>query len=228
MEGQTCPWSNLEPSRMSFCEERLCAWVVEPANTWSNVAYLIVGAYLVWRQRHALESALTSFGVTSILVGIGSIFFHGTGTRIGEIIDVSAMYLISGLFVAFAARRLWSLSDARTVALYVALCVISIAWMIVSRSSGIWLFTAEVTAAGFAELALFRMARGNAPRRQAYREIVWLSLCFVAAFTAWTLDIRKIVCDPTNHVFGGHAFWHCANSFCLYFYYRFHQRLAAS
>lgn len=165
MDGLSCPWSGLEPATISFCEERLCAWVVEPANTWSNLAYIFVGIYLLWRQRHDLKSSLTAFGVTSVLVGIGS-DLHGTGTRLGEILDVSAMFLISGLFVAFAAKRLWSLSDKRTISLYVVLCALSIVWLIVSRSSGIWLFAAEITVAGLAEVALsakFATTRHAAP-----------------------------------------------------------------
>jgi hypothetical protein len=222
MEGEVCPWSHLAAGSMSFCERRLCAWVVEPANTWSNLAYIFVGLYLVWRQRGALKSSLTTFGVTSIIVGIGSMFFHGTGTRIGEVIDVSAMYLISGLFVAFPAKRLWALSEKATVGVYAALCAVSTAWLLLSYSNGIWLFAAQVTAAGLMEIALFRRDR---PQLGAYRELLWMSIAFALAFTAWFLDVRKLMCDPDNHIFGGHAFWHCSNSLCLLFYWRFHRKL---
>src|SRR5205823_851454 len=46
--GPGCPWWDLherfgEPN-VKWCEERLCAMANEPANTWSNLGYLVVGA----------------------------------------------------------------------------------------------------------------------------------------------------------------------------------------
>ena len=38
-----CPWSDYAPATIAFCERRLCAWIVEPSNAWSNVAYVLVG-----------------------------------------------------------------------------------------------------------------------------------------------------------------------------------------
>jgi hypothetical protein len=40
---ETCPWSSLDPGTVHFCEERLCAWVVEPSNAWSSMAYVVIG-----------------------------------------------------------------------------------------------------------------------------------------------------------------------------------------
>ncbi len=43
-----CPYADWAPGSVAFCEERLCAWIVEPSNTASSLAYLIVGAWM-WR-----------------------------------------------------------------------------------------------------------------------------------------------------------------------------------
>jgi hypothetical protein len=43
-----CPWDWLRQSPPSFCEETLCGWVKQPANTWSNIGFL-VSAALLWR-----------------------------------------------------------------------------------------------------------------------------------------------------------------------------------
>src|SRR5690606_5856714 len=117
-----CPWSRFDPGTIAFCERRLCAWIVEPSNTWSNLAYIAVGLYLLWICRDRRHEALSAVGVTAVLVGIGSFAFHATGTFIGEVLDVSAMYLISGLFITFNTRRLFAWSERQLLALYVALC----------------------------------------------------------------------------------------------------------
>ena len=47
-----CPWSELShfaPPNVKWCEAQVCGWIVEPANTWSNLAYILLGALLLWR-----------------------------------------------------------------------------------------------------------------------------------------------------------------------------------
>ncbi len=216
----SCPWGDYAPATVHFCERRLCAWVVEPSNGWSNLAFIVAGLVVLWLQRKELKTVLTTVGVSSLLVGIGSFGLHGTGTLVGEILDVSAMYLISGLFIAFNIKRLWNWPDGKILAFYVALCAVSIAQLIALHYNGIVMFALQVTVAGLMEIRLFRKKRG------ATRYLYLNLLCgfFVAAFTVWALDITGTVCDPDNHVFTGHAFWHTANAFCLVFFYLYHQQ----
>ena len=42
-----CPWDGLPPGTVSFCEARLCAWVAEPANAWSSLAYVLMALYML-------------------------------------------------------------------------------------------------------------------------------------------------------------------------------------
>ena len=42
-----CPWSGWTPPNVDWCEEELCAWVVNPADTWSNLAYIALGAVMI-------------------------------------------------------------------------------------------------------------------------------------------------------------------------------------
>jgi hypothetical protein len=220
MELSQCPWGRFDQGTVAFCERRLCAWIVEPSNTWSNLAYIAVGLYLLWIVRHRLKSAMAVPAYTSILVGIGSFAFHGTGTFWGEVLDVSAMYLISAMFITFNVKRYWDWPDNKLWALYAVICAVSIALLIKLRWIGIPMFVAHVTIAGLLEIALARRDRKYV-RYKYLHLLVWF---FVAAFTAWVLDIRGILCDPDNHIFTGHAFWHCANSLCLYFFYRYHEQ----
>jgi hypothetical protein len=50
MDALTCPWGELTPASISFCEARLCGWVPEPSNAWSNAAYLVPAWWVLTQQ----------------------------------------------------------------------------------------------------------------------------------------------------------------------------------
>ena len=43
MKELTCPWDQFEPTTRHFCEAELCQWVTKPAESWSNIGFIIVG-----------------------------------------------------------------------------------------------------------------------------------------------------------------------------------------
>ena len=42
-----CPWDSFRQSELVFCEASRCAWIKEPANTWSNLGYLAAALYML-------------------------------------------------------------------------------------------------------------------------------------------------------------------------------------
>ncbi len=220
MNASQCPWSGYAPATMEFCESRLCAWIVEPSNTWSNLAYIFIGIYILWLERKNIWNPLQTIGYTSILVGIGSFAFHATGTFWGEFLDLSAMFLIGGQFITFNIARARRFSDVAIVAMYVAICSTSMLLLYNFRPWGIALFIIMVVVAAALEFYLFRRD-GKSVR---YKNLGILALFFALSFLFWRMDFRKIWCDPNNHLLTGHAIWHILNSFCLLFFYKFHQQ----
>lgn len=91
------------------------------ANTWSNLAYILVGGYalaLGWRDwRHPRPSAggyghvertpalSLLFGLSCCYLGFGSGFFHASLTRSGQQLDVAAMYSTLVALIAFNLGR---------------------------------------------------------------------------------------------------------------------------
>lgn len=219
----TCPWSKFAPSVESFCEERLCSWIVEPANTWSNIGYILVGLLILRANRGTGRNSLNLAGLTSILVGIGSTLFHATGSRIGEIVDLGAMYLISGLFIIFAVNRLKSVSTAVLSLSYAAITATSLTAMIIFHSSGIAIFVAHLVVAVLLELTLAYRFYATT----SYKHLNLMVMAFALAYFMWYLDYHKIFCDPDNHWFGGHAGWHLINSTCLWNFYRYQEQFVA-
>jgi hypothetical protein len=215
-----CPWGAYAPGTIAFCERRLCAWVVEPSNAWSNVAYLVVGAVILWR--HGRRPSLALIGAASIAIGLGSFSFHGTGTRVGELIDVSAMYLMSCLGLIFALQRVAPMHEATLVGAYLAMVAASTAAMIVGGSNGILVFAGELTAGVALELYLYRQRRGAADYR-AMRRLVG---SFALAFFIWNLDKWGVVCAPDNHLVTGHAVWHTLTALAIFYFASFQAQFA--
>jgi hypothetical protein len=210
-----CPWSAFDPATISFCEARLCAWIVEPSNAWSNLGYVVVGAIVLCRSRRRVTQIL--IGLASILIGFGSFGLHGTGTRWGELLDVGAMYLMSALGVLYAARRIWRLSGATLIAGYVALVSGSIGLMMTLHNNGILVFAVQIAIAVFSELYLYY---GRGDRAPSYRPQQLMIGSFALAFLIWNLDKWNVLCAPDNHLVTGHALWHLLTALAIYFFAR--------
>ena len=215
-----CPWDGWEPASIAFCERRICAWVVEPSNAWSNVAYVLVGAWILWRRRERLDTAITAIAVAAILLGVGSFSFHATGVRIFEVVDVSGMYLISGLGLTFALQRLLGWADGGAVLFFAASALASSLVMVGLGNDGIVVFGVQVLATFAIEMGL----RGRTPPGVG----VWLLRAIVIlgiALVIWLLDKHGPLCDPDNHLVTGHAGWHVLTALSLLCFYWFHERV---
>jgi hypothetical protein len=217
-----CPWSGYAPATIAFCERRLCAWVVEPSNAWSNVAYVVVGIWILWQRRGRPASALSAIGVAAVLLGLGSFSFHATGVRVFEVVDVAGMYLISGLALTFALQRLRGWSDGVAVGFFAGLVTVSSVLMVALGNDGIVVFGVQAIAVMAMEWHLWARTPAVVGR--------WL-LAAVGAlglgFVIWVLDLRGPLCDPDNHFVTGHAAWHVLTALSLLFFFQFHERLRA-
>lgn len=223
MSPSSCPWDGFTPGTVSFCEERLCGWVAEPANAWSNLAFLFVGLYLLRLAQRDRRAPLYLCGATSILVGIGSFLFHMSGTFIGEFFDLSAMFLIGSLMVTMEARRFVPMSMVRLTMLYLAISVGSMLAVLAFRTVGIALFGVQV-ALIYVSNIYWKARKAKVIHRHAFR----LGTAFALAFGIWLLDLGKVVCAPNNHVFTGHSAWHILTALCLYFFYKHQEQFVPS
>lgn len=215
-----CPWSDYAPATIAFCERRLCAWVVEPSNAWSNLAYVMVGLWILWRRRMRPATSLTSIGVAAVLLGLGSFSFHATGIRVFEVVDVSGMYLISGLALTFALQRALGWRDGVAVGFFAASVLGSSLLMMALGNDGIGMFAIQTIAAIGIEARLWpRTPPAIAP---------WMLRAVAAsivAFVVWVLDKHGPLCHPDNHLVTGHAVWHVLTAAAILFFFHFHERL---
>ncbi|MGH7490009.1 MAG: ceramidase domain-containing protein, partial [bacterium] len=103
-------------SRRYFCEYVSAGLLREPANTVSNLGFILAGLVPAWRlwsesfekndnplTRNAWVAVL--FCSLPILLGFGSAAMHATETELGGDLDLLSMYLMAGFALAYAVRN---------------------------------------------------------------------------------------------------------------------------
>jgi hypothetical protein len=211
------------------------------SDTWSNLAYILVGFYafaLGWHDLRRQPPANACyvirtpgmsilFGLACCYLGVGSGLFHASLSRLGQQLDVAAMY--SPLVAAIAinvgrwVRRLnkgggqaglptWPILGG--LALVTSFLLFEYKW---SMRSSVVLPTLILMVAVFAVLDRFqRRSRLSVP-------LLILSLAaLVAARVCWVMDVKGSFSGPDTW-FQGHAVWHLLTALSLaaiYLYYR--------
>lgn len=207
-------------STQAWCEERICALVKEPSNTYSNAAYLIVGIYLVSLCRKVPLGHLHLLGFFCILIGLMSGFYHASGSFVGEVFDYSSMYLLSIYFLSMNLRRLYDLESRTLWILALFLLCLSIGSLVTWEVIGSLLFGTQVILALTIEVYLSKIKKV----RVKYRALLQGCALFILAYVFWNLDRYRIVCDPNNHILNGHALWHIITAVAIFYIYKFYSQ----
>ena len=112
--GPSCPWYDITEKtgapNIKWCEETLCQWVSEPANTWSNLGYIIVGVFIIYlANKHKHNSNLKQFGPIVIFMGAMSLFYHQSNFYGSQILDFVGMFFFVGWAIGQNLIRLGKL-----------------------------------------------------------------------------------------------------------------------
>jgi hypothetical protein len=216
-----------------FCERIHEGVIRQPVNTWSNLAFILVGLVVIdiasrdltRSSRAASANPMRArlvypivYGLTTILIGISSMLYHSSLAFAGQAVDVIAMYLLTSFIALYNLSRLRRMSNGAFLASYllvnVALAFVSMEWPVLRR----YIFLMLVVVALVAEAIVRRRRR---PRMNvAYLRAALVSM--VAAFAAWILDIMRVFCVPDGR-FQAHALWHVLMAVVIgfvYLYYR--------
>jgi hypothetical protein len=225
-----CPWSGWTPPNVNWCEEELCAWVTNPADTWSNLAYVVLGLWMMQESRRHAGSGgpnLAVFGPASILVGVFSGIYHASYTYFLQFFDFVGMFVFCFTVISENAVRLAWVGPARKIPFFVVGVVLFSALVPLLTELGVAIqpLVAVLIALGLGqELALCRRARESG-RPIAYQSY-WVGLGFLAAGGVCSLlDVTRVWCDPTNHWLQGHATWHILTAIALFAFFRFYASL---
>ncbi len=213
-------YSDWAPSTHIWCEEQLCSWIREPANTFSNIAYIIVGILILINARKFSYPHLRMLGWFSILLGLMSAFYHATSSFFGEVLDYSSMFLISAYVLVANLSRLFIWSPRKVAISALLLFTISVMGLVQLRTVGAVFFFVQITAAVIVEFVL-----RSRSEQKANQHNMWISLgLLLVAWAIWSLDTHRIVCDPKNHFINGHAIWHVMTAISIWFLFKFYSQ----
>jgi hypothetical protein len=220
-----CPWEPLSSfwlPNVRWCEAQLCSVVVEPANTWSNLAYVIAGIALLWLGARRAERTLRIFGVAEIVVGISSFAFHMSFSGVLQVFDFFGMYVFTNLLLGLNLVRLGRLSRHRFWSVY-ATSVVALTGLTVALRFTSFPIQGVVFVLILAIVATEFMQRPQAGLDRRLFLAALATLAVAAGFSA--ADLTGVFCDPDDHFVQGHAIWHVLGAlslvFAAFFYRRF-------
>ncbi len=221
-----CPWYDLKAIRLpnvKWCEQQLCGWIEEPANTWSNLAFVILGIVMLRLARGLNSRALRFYGPASIIVGLSSGIYHASNNFIMQVFDFFGMYVFCYLLILINIQRMGKEVIKNSFSLY---------WTLVLAT------TAGTVAADFAHIPIQGVVlvlivaivgtefRVKAITKRPYKMrnfFISAAFMFTAAIFSF-LDHKRIMCDPTDHMIQGHAIWHTLSAIGLFFSFQHHKQ----
>ncbi|MCU0633934.1 MAG: ceramidase [Gemmatimonadaceae bacterium] len=197
--------------------------VRQPANTFSSLAFALVGLAVVVAARRSRVSAprvvrpalATSpllaalFAFSLVAIGLGSAFFHASLTFVGQTADVTGMYLLATFTIVHARMAHDRPGRARALRLYALLNGALLVLLIVAPAARRWLF-ALLLAVGFALEWQHTRRTARSPTR-LLRSLGVLLL----AFAVWVVDVLAWPLPPT-HWLQGHALWHVLGAYATW------------
>jgi hypothetical protein len=206
-----CPWVSLRQEtglpNVKWCEQTLCSWVSEPANTWSNLGFIVVAAFLFWRVRRDAQRMLRFWAPAAFFVGASSFIYHASITFLTQVFDFWGMYCFFALILLLNLLRMGAVSAAR---------FFPFLWASIFGLTGVTVLVAKlglpvqgiIGVLLLAGLATEWVATKRAPGKvsHGYLFAALAALAIGAAFSA--SDASGAWCVPARHVVQGHAIWH--------------------
>lgn len=218
-----------------YCERIHSGMIKQPANTWSNLACVLVGlgilTFLTVRGGGTDPNPMAKSNLLSILYGcvviwqgLGSMFFHASQKVWGGWLDNLSMNMFVAFIPSYDLARLlkpqdWGTSLAIFFVAYLTL-TISLAiltWFVEWEYLGILTFSGLIAIAVLVEI--FVAVSDEISRRGA-----WLAVglgIFALASVIWFFSrTGGPLCRPDS-VWQGHAVWHVLGAFASLFIFMY-------
>ena len=207
----------------NFCEAARDGWVKQPANTMSNLGFVVAGLAIAWHAgRHPLGGLATAYACVVVLLGPASAAMHATQSELGGQLDLLSMYLVASFAAAYAVMR-WYPRGAVFFWQVFSLCVAACELVgllgedvPVVQQSGNVAFAALLLTAVIIEVRLWRRADAE---RTDLRWGAGALATILVAFAIWTVTKARW-CDP-HSLLQGHAAWHLLDAVSAYLLFRF-------
>ncbi len=222
-----CPWHGsaelLGAPNLKWCEATVCGWISEPANTWSNLAFLVFAALIHLQCRRSPHAELLWMGPAMFFMGLCSGVYHASNNYLSQLFDFIGMYLLVFWFLAINLRRSGWVTLARQRQVFATLLVLGVVLVHLMYLAQLR-FQLIIALASVAVLATeFSARRHSQIERVPLRWFLASAALLVVAQSASLADLTRLLCDPDNHFIQGHALWHLLSAgalFCSVQHYR--------
>jgi len=221
-----CPWYDLHiqyPPNIDWCEEKLCSWIVTPFNTWTNVAYSLIGLSIWIKMRKSPSAFLRFFGPASFIVGLTSFIYHASLNLFTQVFDFFGMYVFCVLLIMFNLARAgkWPAPPRAFVRFWIWVVGLT-AFTVVSYFIH---FPIQLYVLFLIMTILVTEFKATAPSRKYF----WYTVVAMAvAVTFSALDHAGIICSPENHYFQGHGVWHLLGAVALWTSFQHYRQFESS
>jgi len=210
-----CPWYDLHlnhPPNVDWCEEKLCSFIVTPFNTWTNLAFILVG-FLMWRRtRNSENDVLRFFSTAAVLVGFSSLIYHATLNYFTQVFDFFGMYLFTTIMLMANLRRTgkWPTGKAGSRLFWI--------WVFSLTTVTSLSFLIHIPSQIYVLFLVIAIVVTELKQTAKHRKYFWAScLCMLSAGIISALDAARVLCFPENHWFQGHGVWHLITATALWF-----------
>ncbi len=222
-----------------FCEAARDQLVRQPANTLSNLGFVVAGLLIA---RHMARERVpgsvlttsrgTAYAVLVVLLGPGSAAMHASQSSLGGHLDTTSMYLFASFAVSYAITRHRVLGSVGFALLFAALllaCELVGSW---SRPLPVVMFAGNLAFGALLVTALVLEIRlSMSPGRTIDLRWGMAGLAsMVVAFMIWNAGQHGTPFCRPDSLLQGHAVWHLLGAvaaYCLFRLYASERRAAA-
>jgi hypothetical protein len=223
-----CPWADWTRPNIRWCEDYVCDWIVTPANTWSNLAYLIVAYFMHIYLKGNTSKLVWLFVPATIMTGITSFAYHASVARLFQLLDFFGMFTFTVLAVILNLKRDGFLDDGKPMRLIYAIglviCGIAIPVFEILLSLPIQATVLVLVIIQLIQEIKLRLGRyrKHPHTKPPYRRFLQSLLFLSVALACSAADLTRLWCDHSNHFIQGHAVWHVLSAiglYCLFLFY---------
>ena len=196
------------PPNVKWCEQTLCQVISEPANTWSNLGYVLVAIWaLVVAYRRGYSVELKQYGPILGFLGVMSFLYHLSNFYGSQILDFVGMFAFIGWVIGMNLIRLGKLDGNRLLRFILMLNVVLIGVMQGMRMLGLKYQSIILLATLLISFTEY-LARHR--QKVQYGYFFLSNLLLTIAFGFSISDVTRRFCDPQSHGWfsQGHALWH--------------------
>ncbi len=191
----------------------------QPFNTFSSFGYLFVGVYVLALPKlksnkqkfHKIMKLI--FGLSLVITGLGSAFYHMSLTFVGQTTDVAGMYLIAVLIILYALFRDKNISISQFVGYYLGANLILLIPLILSP---------ELRRNLFAGLIIIGLLLDYFRDKKDKKLLLASASVLAFGFIFWLLDSLKLFFNP-NSWLQGHVIWHYCGALACLILYKYYQ-----